>query len=337
MEVLGAVAATGQLIGTAVNILDLIAQLRDFLRYAPDRYQGWHTELYVLGETIAYIRDNSKLQTCQVSRIITGMAPKIQSLTDLCKRYSPDPDHKFLSRLNRAFSARGVEARIMQNFDSLEHDKTTLILSISTIKYSHQTNQDLDEKMQGAWDTSRSASSGFLKQEEEDRWKFAPQSTPETRLVPFQPAHFSANMPGPNMPATNMPATNMPATRQKSTFKKMKLKGNNSICGDTTGTGVDMEEYEAEGDGRVDGSHTERIGLRWAPSSRQSQGNANVNPSTQAHQDVNTSMPRNGVPQSPRSGGQAAPSRPSASETCEKSDVVDTEKPETGDNMEWDP
>lgn len=133
MEVLGAVAATGQLIGAAINILDSIARLRDFLQHAPARYQGWYTQLYNLGMAISNIRDSPRLQTRHVIYIIEGMAPKIESLADLCQRYYPHRRLKFLSKLNRVLFARGVEERIRQDFQSLEHDKTTLILTINTL------------------------------------------------------------------------------------------------------------------------------------------------------------------------------------------------------------
>ncbi|KAI0181760.1 hypothetical protein GGR52DRAFT_526192 [Hypoxylon sp. FL1284] len=147
MEVLGAVAATGQLVGTVVGILDSINQLREFLKYAPARYHGWHTELDVLGETIACIKQNSLLQTCQVGRIVEEMAPKITTLSTLCALYAPQPKLRLYARLSRALSAKGAETRIFQSFESLEHDKTSLILTITTIQKSkaddsiHHTNR----------------------------------------------------------------------------------------------------------------------------------------------------------------------------------------------------
>ncbi|KAI2467930.1 hypothetical protein F4781DRAFT_400278 [Annulohypoxylon bovei var. microspora] len=147
MEVLGAVAATGQLIGTAVAILESISQLRDFLRHAPARYQGWRDELAVLGDTITSIRDDRALHTCQVSRIIKSMAPKITRLTELCAPYTSQPKQfRLISKLNRARKARAVESCILQNFQSLEHDKTTLILTISTL--SRATSTEHREKGQ---------------------------------------------------------------------------------------------------------------------------------------------------------------------------------------------
>ncbi|KAI6088859.1 hypothetical protein F4821DRAFT_233150 [Hypoxylon rubiginosum] len=135
MEVLGAVAATGQLIGTGFAILDAIDQLRDFLKHAPDRCQGWRCQLDALSGTICDIRQNSQLQTYQVKRIIEDIAPKISTLTKLCAHYAPEPQPKsrLYKRLSKALSAKGIERRILQSFQSLEQDKTTLILSISTI------------------------------------------------------------------------------------------------------------------------------------------------------------------------------------------------------------
>ncbi|KAI1099111.1 hypothetical protein F4804DRAFT_322778 [Jackrogersella minutella] len=136
MEVLGTVAACGQLIGTAIKILDSIAQLRDYLRHAPARHRGWHTELAALHNILSYIRHHSNLQTCQVKGIIESIDFKIATLTNLCGRYMPVPNQQLFIKLNRALSARTVESKILQGFESLEHDKTTLLLVISTLRES---------------------------------------------------------------------------------------------------------------------------------------------------------------------------------------------------------
>ncbi|KAI1447107.1 hypothetical protein F5Y02DRAFT_51868 [Annulohypoxylon stygium] len=148
MEVLGAVAAAGQLAGTAITILDSISQLRDFLRHAPARYQGWNDELSVLGDTIKSIRDNKALHTCQISRILGNMAPKIEGLRELCAHYAFKPKLRLISKLLKARKARTVESRILQKFQSLEHDKTTLILTINTLNYktSIETDESESEK-----------------------------------------------------------------------------------------------------------------------------------------------------------------------------------------------
>ncbi|KAI1455375.1 hypothetical protein F4805DRAFT_476733 [Annulohypoxylon moriforme] len=138
MEVLGAVAAVGQLVGTVITIIESISQICDFLRHAPARYQGWRCELAVLRDTITAIRDTKALHTCSVSRIITSMAPKISRLMELCANYSSEPKQRLITKLNRALKAKNLEVRILQVFESLERDKTTLILTISTLSRATQ-------------------------------------------------------------------------------------------------------------------------------------------------------------------------------------------------------
>ncbi|KAI0884164.1 uncharacterized protein GGS22DRAFT_189294 [Annulohypoxylon maeteangense] len=156
MEVLGAVAAAGQLFGTAIGLMDSIVQLRDFLQHAPERYKGWHTELTVLGDTIICIIDNPALHTFQVARIVHSIDLKIKTLKDLCAQYIQKSKLSFISRLNNAFSARIVEPRILQILESLEHDKTTLLLTLSILKeissdeISRQASPEPEEANQGS-------------------------------------------------------------------------------------------------------------------------------------------------------------------------------------------
>ncbi|XXH04260.1 hypothetical protein Hte_010674 [Hypoxylon texense] len=131
MEALGAAAAVGQFISMAAKMIDLIARLEDFLKNAPARYQGWRAQLATLDDTISYIRDNTELHTNHVKRVIGDMAPKILCLIKLCERYAPTPKAEWRSRLKKALSAWGVEPQILQNLQSLEQDKTTLLLAIN--------------------------------------------------------------------------------------------------------------------------------------------------------------------------------------------------------------
>ncbi|KAI0896261.1 hypothetical protein F4806DRAFT_56110 [Annulohypoxylon nitens] len=141
MEVFGAVVAAGQLVGTAYTIHESIAQIRDFLQHAPARCQGWRDQLDVLADIALSIQENRTLQTCQVSRIIEAMAPKVTELKELCANYTSGPKHRLISRLNWVRKVRNIEPRILQHFQSLEHDKTALILIISTLNRKNSTEQ----------------------------------------------------------------------------------------------------------------------------------------------------------------------------------------------------
>lgn len=136
MEVLGAVAAATQLCGMVVKALDSTAKLRDTLRQAPAQYNRWDIELTILDEAMASIRDNISLHTDSVMRLVGIITNKIEVLTIFCKKHSPPSEARFLTKLLWVPRARGIESRILQSFESLEHDKTTLILLINLSKGS---------------------------------------------------------------------------------------------------------------------------------------------------------------------------------------------------------
>ncbi|KAI1745220.1 hypothetical protein F4680DRAFT_401412 [Xylaria scruposa] len=131
MEVIGTVAATAQLLGMVMKILESISQLHDLVKHAPGRYRGWDAELTILGEMIYCIQVNPALQTFQVGRVIANISPKIESLVLLCREHCPRPEVKPLKRVLTALSACAIEPRILRRFESLEQDKSTLLLAIN--------------------------------------------------------------------------------------------------------------------------------------------------------------------------------------------------------------
>ncbi|KAI0529951.1 hypothetical protein GGR58DRAFT_276574 [Xylaria digitata] len=143
MEVVGTVAATVQLVGLAMSILDSIAQLHDIINLVPDRYQRWHTELDVLGTTINCIQQDSALHTLQVNQVLENMSPKIKSLLRLCRRYTPPANASRIIKAIKILSAHAVEPRITEYLQSLEHDKTTLLLAIQLIPAMSSSMKDL--------------------------------------------------------------------------------------------------------------------------------------------------------------------------------------------------
>ncbi|KAI5924570.1 hypothetical protein F4810DRAFT_709527 [Camillea tinctor] len=242
MEVLGAIAATGQLVETAIRILKSISELRDYLKNAPAKYQTWHTELASLAGTISDIRDHSTLHTSRVGTIIESMAPKIDSLVDLCTRCTPEPKLRFVRRLNKALSARKVEACILQQFESLEHDKTTLILTISMLKREASRiitpptpppSVDLEPSDQ-EYNTDRPPEQSSQRREPGE-------------MGPTNDTRAPESLP-PRVDRTNPQG-------QRSSFKNLNVVGNNSMLGDGMGNGVDFEGVRVNGSQRIDGAH----------------------------------------------------------------------------------
>lgn len=80
MKVIGTAAATAQLLGMVIKILESIGQLQDLIQHMPSRYRSWDTELIILRDAIVCVQRDSTLHTIQVKRIIEHMGPKIKSL-----------------------------------------------------------------------------------------------------------------------------------------------------------------------------------------------------------------------------------------------------------------
>ncbi|KAI0813986.1 hypothetical protein GGR55DRAFT_633458 [Xylaria sp. FL0064] len=142
MEVVGTVAATAQLVGLAMSLLDSIAQLQDIIKHVPGRYQRWSVELDLLGETITRIQHNAGIQSCQVGRVLEAMYPKIESLMRLCKKYTPRSEASLIIKILKTLSAHAVEPRIVEHLQSLEHYKTTLLLAIQLIPAKQSSIED---------------------------------------------------------------------------------------------------------------------------------------------------------------------------------------------------
>ncbi|KAK5625325.1 hypothetical protein RRF57_001041 [Xylaria bambusicola] len=148
MEVVGTVAATAQLMGIAIGLLNSISQIHDLIKHVPDRYQRWHVELDLLGDAITCIQQNYALQTWQVRRVLENMLSKMQSLLKLCQTYAPPSKASWIIKILKNLSAHAIEPRIIEHLQSLEHDKTTLLLAIQLpIPSSKNEDCSINDKM----------------------------------------------------------------------------------------------------------------------------------------------------------------------------------------------
>ncbi|KAI2641350.1 hypothetical protein GGS26DRAFT_152 [Hypomontagnella submonticulosa] len=307
MEVIGAVAATTQLIGTAIGLLDSIAQLREFLQHAPARYQGWRDDLAVLGDTISDIQLNPALHTRQIGRIIDAMGPKIETLTVLCSCYtsgSEGAESNFIRKLNRAFSARAVESRILKSFESLEHDKTTLILTISTlnksapVSSSAQIRRDTSTTTQSVKDKMNNNTELISNHAEDNVGQGTGRHALGMRgsLTHLQTTFNASSMSSPmfinhtnhtgivipqryalflellqrrqetqrnprNTGAHDSNNASTPGVHggQQSSFRGYMAIGDDCLCGDTTGRGINMDDAWIVGDRSAHGTHPAKV------------------------------------------------------------------------------
>jgi hypothetical protein len=133
VEILGAAAATAQLLETTFKVVVGIAELRDRMKEAPSRIRGLKDELVTLNNTIIRIRDNPRLQEPHVEVIIMTIGLKVNTLNGLLSKSSTEPNIPSLKKIVKALKVRQTEARIIQNFADLERDKTSLILTVNEL------------------------------------------------------------------------------------------------------------------------------------------------------------------------------------------------------------
>ncbi|KAI1411848.1 hypothetical protein F5Y13DRAFT_51716 [Hypoxylon sp. FL1857] len=310
MEVLGTVAAAGQLIGTAMRILDSIAQLRDFLQHAPARYQGWHSELAVLHDTVSCIRYNSALQTSQITCIIEAMAPKIDTLAGLCLSHAPEPKQKLVRRLNKALTARAVESRILQSFQTLEHYKTTLILTISTLNVPFSITNPAQVMSEDERQNMRKASAGSsrvdlesLEEQDSLSLNHSDGSSSSTQSIQRFDMNQGANSDQTtailhflqNYMSSQPTHTTQGMHMQQSVFRNITLEGDGGLFGDTTGAGGRFEGIKVSGDGRVFGTHSGETATNWARSSHPFYHKDSGAPAKQSRQDTVIPEPMDGI------------------------------------------
>ncbi|GAW15322.1 hypothetical protein ANO14919_047310 [Xylariales sp. No.14919] len=277
MEVLGAVAATAQLVGMVMTILESISQLHDLVKHIPGRYHSWETELTMLKEALDCIQRNSSLQTVHIGRVIEVMSPKVETLVLLCREHAPRPGSKHIRRVLTTLSASKVEPRILQSFESLEHDKTTLILTINL----HIVSNPIEIIRLPTGEMPKRA----LENPEEDSRQRFPGSdadrSPPTRalaLIPKEAGNTKAlqtrnpqnlhklprysDMPFlPQDSRKESPTPKQGIIRQNS-YTKIRVKGTSSFVGNTSGetaSSSTFEDIELDGAYHFVGQHEPRM------------------------------------------------------------------------------
>ncbi|KAI0502725.1 hypothetical protein F5B22DRAFT_652833 [Xylaria bambusicola] len=288
MEVVGTVAATAQLVGIAIGLLNSIAQIHDLIKHVPDRYQRWHVELDLLGEAITWIQQNYALQTWQVRRVLESMRSKMQSLLKLCQTYAPPSKASWIIKIFKNLSAHAIEPRIIEHLQSLEHDKTTLLLAIQLpipnsdenclinnkmpkpnfMRVTHHTftNDGLRVAAGGSQqalteivprpdlDLSRSircvGHTGTTQHSRDNgnKMKF-PQNY---RFIALGETTFQGTL-DPELNDAPYYKT-MPRTEYANTFKKIRIKGDRDFVGNAMGIGGTFEDIIVEG-------HDNAVGL----------------------------------------------------------------------------
>ncbi|KAH7254394.1 hypothetical protein NW759_009558 [Fusarium solani] len=238
MEVVGAVAATFQLLGIIKKTVQVIAELQEHLQDSSSRVKGWQDELSTLSDTMACIRHSPRLHTGNIETVVISIAQRIGYLRQTFAQVSSAPDRSPVKKLFKAFSARAAESRILDSFAALERDKATLILTINTIsgtilsEYFAQAKED----MPASWATDCRSESNI-------KFLERPNAT-DSRLVLHAPARSSTSPPIMN---------DAPNISQNASFQKIKIRGSSHFVGNSSGKpgNSTFEEVDIDGSGVV--------------------------------------------------------------------------------------
>ncbi|KAI0437987.1 hypothetical protein F4803DRAFT_536488 [Xylaria telfairii] len=259
MEVLGAVAAASQLCGMLIQALDETARLRDLLRHAPTQYTRWNNELIILEEAISLIKANESLHTCTVMRLIEIITGKIKELTSfVCKNQPPLSDASFIKKLLWVPRARSIENRILQSFESLEYNKTTLILLINLSNGSISVENFRTAIMDVQ---ARSSNQAVCRHGQQTLQNVDLTGLIQKILASLQPA--SKTSPDEDGEKKQPAESTQPTQVQHSVFEGITLKGNDSLFGSTIPTGITFREVNITGSRRVDGMHNADAAISW--------------------------------------------------------------------------
>ncbi|KAI1146405.1 hypothetical protein F4825DRAFT_440857 [Nemania diffusa] len=245
MEAVGAVAATAQLVGMAMKTLELIANLHSIIKDVSARYEDWNTKLTTLEDLIRIIQGNPSLQTQSVERAIASMSLKVENLIVLCTMHVPRTGSRGLSKLLKCLTARAAEPRIHQSFQSLEQDKTSLLLVINASEVHTWKPEILPPN--------------------------PPEDNQENQVDASPPSSGSSHMLNMSTPAKKDKniASDLPAQldtmslsnnhRQISSFQNLVVSGARNAVGTSTSSVVNFDGARVEGYRLVVGSHTPRV------------------------------------------------------------------------------
>ncbi|KAI0107016.1 hypothetical protein GGR51DRAFT_163539 [Nemania sp. FL0031] len=255
MEVVGTVAATAQLVGMIMKIVESIATLHDLVKHVPGRYHRWEAELATLKETVCSIQNDSALQSVNVIRVILkDMNPKIEKLVLLCRKHSPRPKSKPVERVLTALSACAVEPHIIQTFESLEHDKTHIrIASNPTNIIRPETHVMRNNKTEENF----TASPGKVNGSSLTTTSFAlvPRKSDNVSTQKLPVVHASHNMPSMHQYSPEGFGASHRGNGRRSSYTAIKLVGNRVVVGTTRGDGANFDRVDIHGSHLVVGYH----------------------------------------------------------------------------------
>ncbi|KAJ8132896.1 hypothetical protein O1611_g729 [Lasiodiplodia mahajangana] len=203
------------------------------------------------------------------------MKPKIESLVDLCKKYTPPSKANRVIKALRCLSAHKIEARIIEHLQSLEHDKTTLLITIQLLDrsistgylcptdetmaenprdsvrtYTNDTARDhiLANRLQRSDDSDSSHALMQITrtQTQHSRGQYQQNAYQQPHQYPGTTNGFPTSVPGTSQPA---------GTAQSSTFEEVKIIGSRSHVGNSVEGNSKFSRVALTGDDNMVGNH----------------------------------------------------------------------------------
>ena len=133
LEVIGVVASTSQLVRYILEIIDYTQTIWIFIKGASCPFQQYQEHLESLISAIRTIRQTPSLQKPVIEHHLKALLKRTETLCATLKRYSTDLPRSPVRKFWMAFKAGKTEVQILKDLDSLERQKSNLLLCISSL------------------------------------------------------------------------------------------------------------------------------------------------------------------------------------------------------------
>jgi hypothetical protein len=133
LTVLGAASSTAQLLQQGTQIVKFLYDLRLKMKEAPEKIQRQSCQVQQLSLFLELFLHNTSLQKDSVALVLDTCLQRSQELQSYLDDMSPDKAKGKLRKFRKAFKSVVKERDTAVLFDSLEREKTSLMLCIQEI------------------------------------------------------------------------------------------------------------------------------------------------------------------------------------------------------------
>jgi hypothetical protein len=133
VEIIGAMAAAGQLLSSVAHLIQLSVELRSTLRKGPRIFREKNAYLDSLIWVLDRIRHQRALQDLDVSRFIASLTHKVEGIKVTLLKYFEGDTDRLLGRFLGSIRAVKDRDKVCRFFDAIDREKTNLLLYISAV------------------------------------------------------------------------------------------------------------------------------------------------------------------------------------------------------------